>query len=474
VRAPRSLRARVTLAALAAVALVGLLAGAVLLAEIQRQGRAAVDHDLRQRAQQLTRDPGERPGPPARGRLQGGPEPLLAGSGTFVQVAYGGRTIERRGDVPAAPPAVPERRGLSTIQIAGTPWRSLTLAGGDLRVQLLQSLASVQERVDATRVLVLWLGVAALALTGVAAWGFATLALRPLGRLQAGAARVMGARDLATPLPDAGPEEVRSLSRALNAMLGRLQRSTEVMDRALRSTRRFAADAGHELRTPLTGLRANLDALDRNPDLPADQRQALVRDTIGEQERILHLLEGLQALTRGDAAERLPREAVELDEVLDAAVYGARRRHPRVRYELELPDADATLEGWGGGLRLLADNLLDNAALHGRPDGRVHASLAREAGAVVLRVEDDGPGVPAGERSRLLEPFARGRDAAPGGTGLGLAIVAQQAALHGGELRLGDARAALGGLLVEVRLPASAPSRAPRDLSPPPAPASAS
>ena len=244
-------------------------------------------------------------------------------------------------------------------------------------MQLLQSLASVQERVASTRSTVFWLDLAALALTGLAAWLFTGLALRPLGRLQAGAARVTGAQDLATPLPDDGPEEVHALASALNAMLGRLQASTATMDRALQSTRRFAADAGHELRTPLTGLRANLDALERNPDLPADQRQALVRDTIAEQERILHLLEGLQALTRGDAADRIPREEVELDELLDAAVYGARRRHPGVEYELDVRAEGAALEGWGGGLRLLADNLLDNAALHGGPRVRGPSGAGR-------------------------------------------------------------------------------------------------
>ena len=60
--------------------------------------------------------------------------------------------------------------------------------------------------------------------------------------------------------------------------------------------------------------------------------------------------------------------------------------------------------------------------------------LERDDGRLVVRVEDDGPGIAADERERLLEPFARGRDARPDGTGLGLAIVAQQAALHGGEL----------------------------------------
>jgi signal transduction histidine kinase len=110
--------------------------------------------------------------------------------------------------------------------------------------------------------------------------------------------------------------------------------------------------------------------------------------------------------------------------------------------------------GRGGGLRLLVDNLLDNAAVHGRPVGRVRVGLAREADALVLRVEDDGPGIPADERERLLEPFARGAATTAPGTGLGLAIVAQQVALHDGDLRLGAS--GLGGLAVHVRLPATA------------------
>jgi signal transduction histidine kinase len=302
---------------------------------------------------------------------------------------------------------------------------------------------------------VLLLGFSALLLTALAAWGFTTLAIRPLARLRAGAARVTGAQDLSTPLPDEGPEEVHQLAGALNEMLARLGASTAATERALEATRRFAADAGHELRTPLTAMRANLDTLSRNPELPAEQREALVADMTAEQDRMVHLLEGLQALARGEAADSLPREPVELGDVLDAAVHGARKRHPGVRFELAGNVEEGRVDGWEGGLRLIADNLLDNAALHGRGEGgSVKVGLERDDGRLVVRVEDDGPGVPAEERERLLEPFARGRNARPDGTGLGLAIVAQQAGLHGGDLQLGDAPG--GGLAVEVSLPARA------------------
>ena len=352
---------------------------------------------------------------------------------------------------------MPENEGFETIDIAGTPWRSLTLRVadfGDPRLQILTSLAPVEERVYRTRRLMLLLGLSALALTALAAWGLTTLAVRPLARLRSGAARIRGADDLSTPLADdsGAPDEVRQLAGALNAMLARLGESSAQTERALEATRRFAADAGHELRTPLTALRAQLDTLARNPDLPLEQREALVSDMTAEQDRMVHLLEGLQALARGEAAENLPREPVELGDVLDAAVHGARKRHPGVQYELAGRVDEGTVDGWEGGLRLIVDNLLDNAALHGRENGSVAVGLERTNGQLVVHVEDDGPGIPPDQREHVLQPFARGADAGPHGTGLGLAIVAQQAALHGGELRLGDS--SRGGLGVEVRLPA--------------------
>lgn len=462
-RLPSSLRARITIAAVLAVALAGAVAGTALIAAVEGDGRAAVDNDLRARVSRIAPaapggfDDGDFGG----GGFGGGrgPERLLVGAGTFAQVAVDGQVVQQGGDVPPNAPPVPTRDGFSTVRIDGHDWRSLTMPldgrFGTARLQLLSSLDPVAARADNLRRLVLLIGLAALAVTALAAWGFTTLAVRPLARLRAGAARVSGAEDLRTPLPDdEGPVEVRSLAYALNDMLARLQASTATQERALQATRRFAADAGHELRTPLTGLRANLDTLARNPDLDPDERDALVADMAAEQERIVHLLEGLQALARGEAAESLPREEVELGDLVDTALFAARRRHPTVDYGLDDEIADATLHGWDGGLRLLVDNLLDNAALHGRPAGHVQVGLAREGDTLVIRVDDDGPGIDAAERARLLEPFARGTATTASGTGLGLAIVAQQVALHDGELRLEDSD--LGGLGVQVRLPATA------------------
>jgi two-component system, OmpR family, sensor histidine kinase PrrB len=455
-RRPWSLRGRITAAAVLAVVLTGTLAGAVLLREIQRDGRSAVDDQLQERASGLV----HRGVGPYGGRHGPGPD-LLAGSGTFVQLIEGGQVVEAAGDVPPQGSPAPSQDGLETVMIDGSDWRSLTVpldSNGFRRVQLLSSLAPVEARVAHTRRVVVVLGLAALALTALAAWGFTTIAVRPLARLRSGAAAVSSAEDLGMRLPeDDGPVEVRSLASALNEMLARLRGSHEALNRALLATRRFAADAGHEMRTPLTGMRANLDTLARNPGLPADQRAALLGEVTAEQDRIVHLLEGLQALARGEAAETLPREDSELGDLVDAAVYAARRRHPAVRFELDERIQDAKVRGWSNGLRLVVDNLLDNAAIHGREHGRVLVLLDRAGDTLVLRVEDDGPGIPEDQRERVLEPFARGEHTPAPGTGLGLAIVAQQVALHDGVLRLGDSQ--LGGLAVEIRLPVHEPER---------------
>ena len=329
-----------------------------------------------------------------------------------------------RGDVPAAPPALPEHDGLRTVDD-----RRARLARADRHgrpaatrgCSSLTSLAPVEERVGRTRRLIVLIGLLALALTALAAWAFTSLAVRPLARLRAGAARVSGAEDLATPLPTTTAPTRCARSRARSTRCSRACGASRRTERALAATRRFAADAGHELRTPLTGLRANLDALARNPDLPAAQRDALVAEMTAEQDRIVHLLEGLQALARGEAAERLPREHVELGDLVDAAVFGARRRHPGVRYELAEPRRRRARSTAGrAGCGWSSTTCSTTPRCTGGRGGRVGSALERDDGQLRLRVEDDGPGIagrPARRAARAVRPRRRARRA--GGTGLG-------------------------------------------------------
>ena len=175
-----------------------------------------------------------------------------------------------------------------------------------------------------------------------------------------------------------------------------------------------------------------------------------------EQDRMVHLLEGLQALARGEAAESLPREPVELGDVLDAAVHGARKRHPGVRYELAGNVEEGTVDGWEGGLRLIVDNLLDNAALHGRADGgSVKVGLERADGGARRPRRGRRPRHPrrrARAPARAVRP--RPRRARPTAPASGWRSSPSRrpctAASSSSATRAG------GGLAVEVRLPTSA------------------
>src|SRR6185436_6092110 len=156
---------------------------------------------------------------------------------------------------------------------------------------------------------------------------------------------------------DRGPGELRSVARSFNAMLARLGRSAEDRERALAATRRFAADAGHELRTPLTSVQATLSALRRHPDLDAARRGELLDDALVQQRRLVDLLDGLQALARGDAGP-IAHAPVDLAELVDEVVTAAASRHPEVTVAAVLPESAVVVDGWEPGLRLVVENLV--------------------------------------------------------------------------------------------------------------------
>ena len=486
-RALRSIRGRVAALATLAVAVVLAAVGAVVVTTFAERERDRLDERLAEpspralgralaegRVPFARRDalrarrrgsPGDGPGPRgARGRdgppdrfgggPPGPPPPELGGralrpEGEFVRLVQGGQTVAAV-DAPVGL-RPPRRDGFRTVEAGGTAYRTLTRTTPDDAVlEVGSELVGVRERVGALRAQVLVVSAAGVAIVAALAWWLAGLALRPLGGLRTAVARVSTTRDLSNRLPaESGLEEVNALSESVNAMLARLESSSAATERALEATRRFAADAGHELRTPMTALRTNVGALRRNPRLGYDEREAALSEAEAEAERTVRLLEALQILARGDAGAALPREEVEVADLVDAALERARRRHPDATFVLHAGDTATPLEAWPDGLQVLVENLIENAARHGRPGGRVEVALEPIEGGLQLAVDDDGPGVAERERDHVFERFARGGGAGEG-SGLGLALVRQQARLHGGEAWVEDSKR--GGARFVVRL----------------------
>jgi signal transduction histidine kinase len=453
----RSLRGRLTLGVAFVLVAILLAAGAVASHYVAVSERAAFDDRL-ERTAELSRPTAlaaiNDQLPDDDKRL----DAVLSATGTSLRLIFGGHVLI---DTGAPPPQRPRlHTGLQTFESGGQRYRAYVTTlhdaglSGLTRLEVVSSLASFEHRQSALNRRLLALGLLALLAASAAVWLTAGVVLRPLRRLRTVASSVAEDEDLGRRVPPGGPTELRSLAASFNAMLARLGRSAADRERALAATRRFAANAGHELRTPLTSVQATLSSLERHLDLPPERRAEMLGDALAEQRRIVDLLDGLQALARGDAA---PGEVTEVDlgEVVDAAATAAAERHPGLQLSADLPDAPVPVEGWEPGLRLVADNLVENAARHGRPGGRVKVTLNPSAAGVLLIVEDDGPGVPEGDRDRIFEPFARLEATNGDGSGLGLALVEQQVRHHGARIEVGDST--LGGARFSVQF-AHAPS----------------
>lgn len=455
-RVTRSFRARVALAAVAAAAIVVLAAGGVLFATAGRDERRDLDRRLEGEARSLA-GPGALGGPGAPPAFVPGArgENDIIGSGRVVRVSRGGRTVSEVGDLPGdSQLPAPDGPGFKTVDLDGQSWRVYTaLSPPEIgaAVQIAASLEPIESRARGRRRATVLIGLAALALSAGLGWAFGGIALRPLARLRGAAAGVGSEEDLSARVPRGeGPEEIDALADSLNEMLARLESSSGETRRALEASRRFAADAGHELRTPLMSLRANVDSLSRNPDVPADERARVLEDVRAELARLTAVLDALQELARGDARVGEGFAGVDLAEIADAAVDSVRTRRPDAEIELDAPDGGVAMTGSGTGLRLVLDNLIENACRHGGSHVRVAVEEMNGGGRLV--VDDDGPGIPEDEGEHVFERFSRlGPN---GGSGLGLAIVAQQARLHGGDAHAEESP--LGGARFVVDLPGSA------------------
>ena len=220
------------------------------------------------------------------------------------------------------------------------------------------------------------------------------------------------------------------------------------LDEAFLRQRRFVSDASHELRTPLTAIRGQLEVLARQEQPDAAEVRRVERLALTETARIERLVDDMLLLARLEEDARLRPEPVALPEFLERfAADGS----PDGAELGELPRG--TLRGDPEALTQVLRNLVGNARRHAGPDGRVALSASAQDGRLTVCVDDDGPGIPSGERERVFDRFHRSeaaRDRRSGGAGLGLAIARQIVELHGG--RVWAERSPLGGARVAFEL----------------------
>ena len=223
-----------------------------------------------------------------------------------------------------------------------------------------------------------------------------------------------------------------------------LRRSDEIKTAVLRSV-------SHDLRSPLTAIVAAGEALSSPALEPADRLE--LADTIAlESRRLARLVDQLLDLARLEAGTAAPREDwCSLEEVIRAAAEDAAagdRVRLSIAAELPLVRADA------GQLRRAFANLIENALRYG--DHEPVSVRARVSGSrILMRVVDQGPGIPLAEQERIFAPFYRGTDAAGQGSGLGLAIVRGLVEANGGHVHVESLPGQGTSFVVELPLPAA-------------------
>ena len=313
--------------------------------------------------------------------------------------------VVTRNDEPFAEVATPDRYGNVLLYAA--------------------SLRATLTNVDVVRSRLIWAGLIALGLAVLVGWGAATLFARRIRRLERAADRIAGG-DFGAPVVDRGRDEVGELAAAFDRMRIRLAQFDD-------ARRAFIANASHELRTPIFSVGGFLELL-REDDLDADTRAEFVEAMAEQMGRLAKLAGDLLDLSRLDAGGmRIELEPVPLDHVArdlaeELGALAVRRDHP-----LEV-EVDAPAEALADRERVLQVGraLVDNALVHTPPGTHVWIVAA----GTQLRVEDDGPGIPAEHREQVFTRFTRLEGTRASGSGLGLAIARELAERMGGTLRL--------------------------------------
>ncbi|HKI42102.1 MAG: HAMP domain-containing sensor histidine kinase [Mycobacterium sp.] len=371
--------------------------------------------------------------------------------------------INDRNAEPALPPdndVGPNPTTLPSVNGSDIQWRAVSVRGPHGLTTVAIDLSDVQHTVSSLVWLQIGIGVAVLAVVGLAGFAVVYRSLRPLAEVEQTAAAI-AAGQLDRRVPERDPRtEVGRLSAALNGMLAQIQQalaSSESSAEKARGSeermRRFITDASHELRTPLTTIRGFAELY----------RQGAARDVAmllsrieSEASRMGLLVDDLLLLARLNVQRPLEHNRVDLLALASDAVHDGQAIDPNRSITLQVLDGPGTPEVVGDEprIRQVLSNLVANALQHSPPSADVVVRVGTEGDDAVLEVADKGPGMNGQDASRVFERFYRtdsSRARASGGTGLGLSIVDSLVRAHGGVV---DLKTAPGeGCCFRVTLP---------------------
>ena len=241
------------------------------------------------------------------------------------------------------------------------------------------------------------------------------------------------------------PNEIRGFIQAINRLLERTHQ-------AMQQQQRFIADAAHELRSPMTALSLQAERLAANslPEPAAGQLASLLQGI----HRNRRLLEQLLSLSRAQAPEaQRPQERLSSQDLFRSVIEDLLPLAEAKEQDLGVSSpANPVFHANEADLYTLVKTLADNAIRYTPPGSQIDLSAEETHSHIIFRIEDNGPGIPPAERSRVFDPFYRILGSGQEGTGLGLSIARTIAERHGGRIELAQSPHHPSGLLVSVYL----------------------
>ncbi len=377
--------------------------------------------------------------------------PDRAGQWDEVALARRGSAVARRGSATA-------RRGSAVAtQLRRAEDGNFVLAAaaavaGGTVIHLTDSAIDLTRILRAERLTSFWLLLGVTGLTLLLSFYLARTIVRPLRMLAIAAHRVrLGrSREVIVPRLPERRDEIGALARALSDMSIALRLRID-------ATEAFAADVAHELKNPLASLRSAVETLE-SVEAPAlrERLLAVIRDDVVRLDR---LISDISEASRLDAELSRSRfEAVDAGLLCAGLVAAYRTAGLPAGVDIEYrPPTAGAARVFGDPARLaqVLRNLIDNAVSFSPNPGLVMVSAATAPGRVLLRVEDQGPGVPAENRVDVFQRFYSQRPLSEDfgrHSGLGLSIAGAIVEAHGGSIRVDDRN--LGGAVFTVELPA--------------------
>ncbi len=278
---------------------------------------------------------------------------------------------------------------------------------------------------------------------------FISIIMRPIGIMTEGI-RQMGRGVLSTRVPVKGRDEFARMAETFNQM-------SEKLEHLDTSRNEFVSNASHELKTPLASMKIMVETMMLQEDMDPQVRSEFLGDIDKEIDRLSHIVTDLLTLVRGDSREvKIPFKRTKLKDITDEAVSRlmtiAEERNQQLVF---IADSDCVVMGDPGRLHQAVYNLVENAIKYTPEGGKVSVTLEQAGKYAVLKVSDNGVGIPKKDQAHIFDRFYRvdkARSRATGGNGLGLSIVQQTVLMHNGDISVQSEEGKGSTFIVQIPL----------------------